>query len=103
MDHGQLHYQLQILEMQKQQATAQLEELKQTMEELEKAKGKVFQFHGMLLIESSKKNAKDKLDELHGMLESRMKAIDMQLERLGKVLEEAHKKEKGAHKEEKKE
>ncbi|MCD6279404.1 prefoldin subunit [Candidatus Micrarchaeota archaeon] len=93
MDHDQLRYQEQILNMQKQQSIAQADEIKHTMEELEKAKGKIYQFHGMLLIESTKKEAKKRLNELKEILDARVKAIDMQLERLNKMLDEGHNKE----------
>ena len=94
MDSNQLHYQEQVLNAQKQQAMAQMEEIKRTEEELEKAKGKVYQFHGMLLIESTKKDAEKKVNELKDMLNARIKAIDLQLDRLNKMLTEEHKHEK---------
>ncbi len=88
VEQAHLQYQLQVLEMQRQQTLSQLEEVKETLNKLSDAKGKVYQFHGMLIMETDKDTAQQELESLVSSLEDRLKAIELQLERVKKKLKD---------------
>ncbi len=86
-DYQGLQEQLQSLAIQKAQFTEQKEELKGAMDEIEKAKGKVYSTIGGVMVETTKEEASKNVKE-------RQDSVDMRLSIINKQYEDAVKKEK---------
>ncbi|MFP3950371.1 MAG: prefoldin subunit beta [Candidatus Micrarchaeia archaeon] len=74
--------QLQAVMMQKQQFQIQLGESKLALEELENASGDVYKTIGSVMIKTSVEDAKKDLEEKKELMESRMKTLGEQEEKL---------------------
>lgn len=91
-DYQMVQEQLQSLAMQKEQFTAQREEHKEAVVELEKAAGKVYVGVGGAIVETTRDDALKKLKERHD-------AIDMRLTLVNRQFDEFSKKEKSLREE----
>ena len=80
----QVQGQLQLTLFQKQQASAQIEEMNRALEELKKAGGKVFKSTGSVLVEYDKKALEKELEKRKETLSVRLKFFGNQEEKLTK-------------------
>ncbi len=88
---GNLQQQMQILNMQKQQLSAQQKEFDNALEELKNAKGLVYKSAGNLLIEVSKDDAKKELEDKKETISKRIETLELQEKRLKSKVEDAKK------------
>ncbi|MCC7552399.1 prefoldin subunit beta [Candidatus Micrarchaeota archaeon] len=88
---GNLQQQIQILNMQKQQLSAQQKEFDNALEELKNAKGLVYKSAGNLLIEVSKEDAKKELEEKQETITKRLETLELQEKRLNSKLKNLEK------------
>jgi prefoldin beta subunit len=79
--------QLQIYDAQEQQITFLLNDLEQAEAELKKSSGQVFKAAGNLLIETTKKEAFEDINEKKDVYQTRIKAIKKQQEQLKQKIE----------------
>ncbi len=79
-----LQDQLQGLAIQKAQFTEQNEELKEALEEVEKATGKIYSTIGGVMIETSKDEASKTIKEKRDSIELRLSIINKQYEEVAK-------------------
>ncbi len=75
---NQLQQQLQLILMQKENTSLQIQELKFALKEVEKAKGSVYKTAGSILIEMTPEEAKKDIEMELESLELRMKALEKQ-------------------------
>jgi prefoldin beta subunit len=88
---GNLQQQIQILNMQKQQLSAQQKEFDNALEELKNAKGLVYKSAGNLLIEVSKEDAKKELEEKQETITKLLETLELQEKRLNSKLKNLEK------------
>ena len=88
--------QLQAVVMQKQQLQIQLNEIKLSLEALEKVtSGEVYKSIGSILIKTTKEDAKEDLENKKGLIEARVKSLAQQEEKLKSEFQRLQKKLKG--------
>ena len=75
---NQLQQQLQLILVQKENTSLQIQELKFALKEVEKAKGSVYKNAGAVLIEMTPEDAKKDIEMELESLELRMKALEKQ-------------------------
>ena len=88
-----LHQQFQAMTAQKQSMQLQMNELKRTLEELEKSGDgdELFEMVGQIMIKKSKEDIKKRLKEREEILEIHLKGMDRSLDDIAKKLHEEKK------------
>ncbi|MBD3210008.1 prefoldin subunit beta [Candidatus Micrarchaeota archaeon] len=82
MEYENLEKQLEVVLIQKHQLQVQLNEVKNAMEELKKAKGEVYRSVGSITIATTKEEAEKDLKEKQELLQVKLNALEKQEEKL---------------------
>jgi Prefoldin subunit. len=91
-EYDELRQRLQIETSQKQAAQLQYNDIKRTIEEIEKAgSDELFELSGQILIKKDKETLKKELSEKSEILEYRMKSINKSVEDLTKQVQDFQK------------